>query len=225
MPEHKRITVITGHYGTGKTNLSINLSLEYARAGESVTLVDMDLVNPYFRTSDFREEIETLGKGVTVLAPAYARTTLDMPAVLPEVMSVFESRDTVIFDVGGDDAGARALGRYFKNFNDIDYDMLYVVNMYRALTTEAGEAAELLREIEAASRLRATGIVNNSHLKQATTAADIVKSVEFAEKVAEITGAPLMFTTAPRHIAKEVQKAVGDMQILPVDVYVRTPWE
>ena len=216
---HKRIIIICGHYGCGKTNLSINLAVDFTNSGEDVILVDMDIVNPYFRSSDYTVQLQA--QGIQMLSPIYAGTNLDAPALTPAIASVFESDKTVIFDVGGDDAGATALGRYFRNFSSVDYDMFYVINRYRSLTTTAGEASELLGEIESASRLRATAVVNNSHLKQLTNAKTIMDSVDFARDVSERLQLPLLFTTAPREIAPDLKIE----NIYPVDMYVRTPWE
>ena len=166
--DFSHIIVVAGHYGCGKTNLSINLAHHLAQQGEAVTLVDLDLVNPYFRSSDYQEEMEE--RGIHVISPLYASTNLDIPALSPEINSVFvKPEGHVIFDVGGDDAGAAALGRFAAKIRESGpYEMLYVINRYRVLTSSAAEAAAILPEIEASSRLKATGIVNNSHLLQDT---------------------------------------------------------
>ena len=214
-----RITLVTGHYGCGKTNLSLNLALDFARRGEKCAVVDLDIVNPYFRSSDYDELLEK--NGVRLIAPRYARSALDVPSLPAEIYSVFDSIDgRVIIDVGGDDAGATALGRYAAKFAGLEYTMLYVVNKYRPLTAESGEAAELLSEIETASRLKATAVVNNSHLMGGTTAETILSSVEYAEEAARMLGLPLLFTTAPRAIADKLTCP----DIYPVDIHVRTPW-
>ena len=216
---NKKITVVCGHYGCGKTNLSINLALDCAKKYGNVTLVDMDIVNPYFRSSDYTKILEQ--HGIRVIAPRYAGTNVDVPALSPEIASVFEGTGNVIFDVGGDDAGATALGRFYKNLNSTGYEMLYTVNRYRSMTTKAQEAAEMLREIERVSRQRATAVVNNSHLKQLTDAHTILDAVPFGEEVAKLVGLPLLFTTATRNIAAEL----NIKNLYPVDIYVRTPWE
>ena len=214
-----RITLVTGHYGCGKTNLSLNLALDFARRGEKCAVVDLDIVNPYFRSSDYDELLEK--NGVRLIAPRYARSALDVPSLPAEIYSVFDSIDgRVIIDVGGDDAGATALGRYAAKFAGLEYTMLYVVNKYRPLTAESGEAAELLGEIETASRLKATAVVNNSHLMGGTTGETILSSVEYAEEAARMLGLPLLFTTAPRAIANKLTCP----DIYPVDIHVRTPW-
>ncbi len=219
MLEHKRIIVVCGHYGCGKTNLSVNLAIDFAGAGEEVVLVDMDVVNPYFRSYEYGEEMRS--HGVEVIAPTFAGSTLDVPALLPEINSVFDSGKTVIFDAGGDDVGATALGCFYRFFKDVEYDMWYVVNKYRALTKKPEEAAEILREIEAASRLRATAVVNNSHLKAFTTKETVLDSVPFADETAKILGLPVKFTTAPRSAAEGLEIE----NLYPVEIYVRSPWE
>lgn len=223
--ELKKFTVICGHYGCGKTNLSINLAIDYAKAGKTVTLVDLDLVNPYFRSSEYGEILQRYG--VKLIAPVFANTTLDLPMLPAELNSIFTSSDDhIILDVGGDDVGSTVLGTIARKINEVDYEMLYVVNRYRVLSTTAEEAVELLREIEAASRLKATAVVNNSHLKNATTAQDILDSTKFAQKAADTLSLPLLFTTVPRKIATEQTEKLSKIpNLYPIDIYVRSPWE
>jgi hypothetical protein len=227
LPGIKRFTVVTGHYGCGKTNLSINLALDLARAGRTVTLVDLDIVNPYFRSSDSHALLAE--NGVRLIAPTFAGTTLDTPVLPAEVYSAFEVDGSVIFDVGGDDAGATALGRYSAEVGALDYDLLYVANRYRNLTTTPAETAALLGEIELASHLKATGVVNNSHLQSETTATTVLDSLAYARETAELLGLPLVCTTIPARIADEFSDEAGDASFVenayPIEVYVRTPWD
>jgi hypothetical protein len=227
MPEMKRFTVVTGHYGCGKTNLSINLALDQTERFSEVTLVDLDVVNPYFRSSDYAAQLSA--RGVRVISPTFAGTTLDVPALPASISSALESEGAVILDVGGDDAGATALGVFSRTIEAIDYGMLYVVNRYRNLTSSPGEAAEILAEIEAASHLKATGVVNNSHLKQETTPATILDSVGFARETAALLGLPLVCTTVPRWLADAFPSTPGVPGYLEnaysVEVCVRAPWE
>ena len=227
MPPIKPLTIVTGHYGCGKTNLSLNLAVDVAATGTQVTLVDLDIVNPYFRSSDHTAMLE--GRGVSVIAPTFAGTTLDVPSLPAAIGSVFDSGGVVIFDVGGDDAGATALGRFARDIEAIDHDLLYVVNRYRGLTSTPEEAAALLAEIEHASHLKATAVVNNSHLKDETTLDTVLGSVPYARATAEALGLPLLCTTVPRALAAGLWDAPGATAHLegayPIDVYVRTPWE
>ncbi|MBP5203989.1 MAG: hypothetical protein J6Z16_05155 [Candidatus Methanomethylophilaceae archaeon] len=218
-PLERRVTVVCGHYGAGKTNLSINLALDSARRGERPVLIDMDVVNPYFRSADYAGMLA--GEGVRVVGPNFANTNLDTPSLPGEIAGAIDEGERVIVDAGGDDAGATALGVYSGRLAGCDPDVLYVVNRYRSLTTRPEEAVQILREIEAASHLKATAIANNSHLKQRTDARVVSESAGFAEEVARLTGLPLRFTAVPRgiNLLNKIQN------IYPIDVYVRAPWE
>ena len=220
-PLERRVTVVCGHYGTGKTNLSINLALDCARRGEDVSLVDLDVVNPYFRSADYADVLTE--NGVRVVGPNFANTNLDTPSLPAAVRSTIAEGSRVIVDVGGDDAGATALGVYYRTLTEAEPDVVYVVNRYRSMTTHADEAVQILAEIEAMSHLKATCVANNSHLKRETTEATILDSMGFAEEVASATGLPLRFTTAPRGLDFSQLNKIPD--IYPVDVLVRAPWE
>jgi hypothetical protein len=226
-PAIKRFTIVTGHYGCGKTNLAINLALDRARAGEAVTLVDLDVVNPYFRSSDSAELLEQYG--VRLIAPGFAGTTVEAPSLSAGIDRVFDTDDAVIIDVGGDDAGATALGRFADRVAAIDHDLLYVVNRYRNLTTTPEEAAALLREIEAASHLRATGVVANSHLQAQTGVDTVLDSLAYARRTAELLALPLVAVTVPARLADAFSPEPGAAthveNAYPVEVYVRAPWE
>lgn len=217
--EFKPFTLICGHYGCGKTNLSLNIALDLAARGEKVTLVDMDVVNPYFRSSDYRELVKNAG--VRLIASAFAGGNLDSPAIPAEVASIFDNPEGyIIIDVGGDDVGATALGRFSKKISAIDYDMLYVVNKNRPITADAEAAEEILSEIERKSRIKATGIVNNTHLMGFTTEETVLSSMEYARQTAADMGLPLKFTTAPESFADKL-----DIEnVYPVKVHVKTPW-
>jgi DhnA family fructose-bisphosphate aldolase class Ia len=166
---------------------------------------------------------------VRVISPTFAGTTLDTPSLSAAIDSVFESTGAVIIDAGGDDVGATALGRFSRDIEPIDYELLYVVNQYRNLTSTPQEAAALLVEIEAASHLKATGVVNNSHLRGETTAATVLDSMGFARQTAALLGLPLVCTTVPAWLAEEFSDTQGSATSVenayPVEVYVRTPWE
>ena len=179
-PLERKVTVVCGHYGTGKTNLSINLALDCARRGEDVSLVDLDVVNPYFRSADYADVLTE--NGVRVVGPNFANTNLDTPSLPAAVRSTIAEGSRVIVDVGGDDAGATALGVYYRTLAEAEPDVVYVVNRYRSMTTHADEAVQILAEIEAMSHLKATCVANNSHLKRETTEATILDSMGFAEE-------------------------------------------
>jgi hypothetical protein len=217
----KKITIITGHYGSGKTNFSVNLAVKAAAEGKSVTIADLDLVNPYFRTADFEAMFRE--KGIKMIAPDFANSNLDMPSIQFDVEQLAVNEDCLIIDVGGDDAGATALGRYAEalaEFSD-DIDMLYVINQRRTLTSNADEATVLMYEIETAARMKHTAIVNNTNLGCETSPQIIEESAEFAKAVCEKTGLPLRYTTCPEDIASSTNAPA----LFPVKVYVKPIWE
>ena len=215
----KKITIVTGHYGTGKTNYSVNLALEAARTGEPVTIVDLDIVNPYFRTADFGSLFAE--HGVTMITPDYANSNVDIPVLNFDLERIASDPGYLIVDVGGDDAGATALGRYAEAFAQYgeQLDMLYVINCYRYLTSTPQEALEMLYEIEQASHMKHTGIVNNSNLGSETTAAHIESSLPFARELARQAGLPLLYTTYDDRLSP----SGGGLH--PVHVRVRPIWD
>jgi len=217
----KPLTVVTGHYGVGKTNVVINLALDLKKAGHAVTVVDLDIVNPYFRSSDYAALLEEAG--VTVIAPTFARTTLDTPTLGPEVSGSFERHGYVLVDAGGDDVGATALGRYRHLIDTRPFDLLYVVNANRNLTQKPDQAVEVLREIEAACGLRATGIVNNTHLQNETTCETIAHGLSFGEACADQAGLPQVFVTVPRNLNYSGSDLLPEWWY-PTEVYVKPPW-
>ena len=224
MLDLKDFVVVTGHYGCGKTNFSINLALDYAAKGRKVTIVDMDLVNPYFRTSDYRELLES--KGIEVIAPVFGHTNLDIPSLPASMYSIFDSKDMVIVDVGGDDVGSTVLGRFRPKFEGLDYDMLYVVNRFRNLTATPEEAVEVLNEIRAVSGLTPTGLINNSHLMQETDAHIIAEGIDFTRRISALTGLPVKATTLRRDLyASNIKNVYGDAEYFyPIDIHVSVCW-
>lgn len=216
----KKITIITGHYGSGKTNLSVNMALSLAKTGERVTVADLDIVNPYFRTADFAELFKEYG--IALAAPVYANTSLDIPALDFDLERIAFEPGYLIVDVGGDDAGAAALGRYSSALNTYspdELDMWYVVNRYRYAEENPDEEASLLRSVESASRMRCTGIVNNSNLGADTTEKLIENSVPYAEQVAALTRLPVLYNVCRADISADI------VNRLNVDVYVKPPFD
>jgi hypothetical protein len=218
----KRINIITGHYGSGKTNLAVNMALDIAASGKKTCLVDLDIVNPYFRAADQKKVLEAAG--VRVIAPVYAGSNLDIPALPGEVNAVFDDKSyTVILDVGGDDAGAAALGRYSGMIlKENDYEHFYVINARRALTQSPAEAVSILREIEAAGRVPVTALVNNTNLSVETDEQVIAASMDFAQRASDLTGLPVAFASVRKDIAGRLHDLKTD--IYPVDIYVKLPW-
>ena len=183
------VAVVCGHYGVGKTNLTLNIALDAAAGGRAVTVIDLDVVNPFFRSSDYRALLDE--RGIRLVAPVFAGTNVDGPSLSGTIEPAIDGaqrawrdgdeRPFVVIDAGGDDAGATALGRFARTVEQAPYEMLYVVNRNRNLTQEPAEAVEVLREIEAKSHLRATCVVNNTHLQHDTDAQVVEQGLPFAQ--------------------------------------------
>ncbi len=223
----RTFNIICGHYGCGKSNYSINLALDMAGRGRKVMLVDLDLVNPYFLSSGYKDMLEE--KGIQVIAPLFANTNVETPALPADLNLMFETDRDVVLDLGGDDAGAVVLGRYASQISAIDYKMTYLVNKYRNLTSEVDDTVEILKEIEAASRCHATEVINNSHLKKESTLEIIEESIPYAKEVAEKLGLPFMGTTIPAFLLEDGKTKEkiesSDELFFPIEIYVKAPWE
>ena len=212
--EHKRLTLFAGHYGSGKTNIAVNYALHLAGEGKQVCIADLDIVNPYFRTKDSAADLEKAG--VTLISPQFANTNVDLPALPAEAYRlVADKRVYGIMDIGGDDRGAYALGRYVPGIlEENNYRMAFVANCYRPLTRTPEEALEVMGEIEQACGLKFTDIINNSNLGPETTAETVLDSRAYMEKLSELSGLPIFATTAVTAVAEELQDTVRP--ILPL---------
>jgi len=216
----KRITIFAGHYGSGKTNLAVNYALELRKHHEKVILCDVDTVNPYFRTKD-SEKILT-ENGVMLISPEYANSNVDLPSLPALVNTIFADEEArVVIDVGGDDAGAIALGQYADRLKDAGYEMLLVINSYRYLTRCPEEVQEIMAEIELAASLKFTGIVNNSNLGKETTTETVQKSLSFADGVKEITALPILATAHRR----DVDPGALNTPDWAIDIYTKEAWK
>lgn len=207
------ITVLVGHAGVGKTNVALGLALAEAAAGRTVTLADLDVVNPYFRSSDYPEILHEAG--IRLIAPVLARTTLDTPSLTGELDAVIaqvaaDPAQRLVIDVGGDDDGATTIGRWARMLTEAGARVLYVVSAFRALTQTAEEAAAMLPDIEEHAHLRATAVLNTSNLSDETTAHNVLAGRHFAREVAGQLGLPLEATIVPWVTAERIAVQAGE---------------
>ena len=209
--DFKRITLLCGHYGSGKTNVAINMAFLLKECYNNVAIADLDIVNPYFRTKDSREELEQ--KEIKLICSEYAGTNVDIPALPAEIYSLTDNKDIkAIIDVGGDDRGALALGRISPAIlEENDYECLLVINKFRPLTPDAESTVEVMREIEIAGKIKFTGIVNNSNLGEETTADDVLSSVSYANEVAAVTGLPIKCTSVSNKLYNELKGKIDNL--------------
>ena len=207
----KRVTLFCGHYGSGKTNVAFNYALHLKQDGGDVTVADLDIVNPYFRTKDSRAELEEAG--IRLICSEYANTNVDIPALPSDLYSITDDKSHhVVIDVGGDDRGALALGRIAPAIlEENSYEMLLVINRFRPLTPDAPSTIEVMREIEQAGGIRFTGLVNNSNLGEATDEDTILSSVAYAKEVSDLTGLPVVMTTVRQSLYSALEGKIDDL--------------
>jgi hypothetical protein len=207
----KRVLLLCGHYGSGKTNIAVNLAMRAAEKYPRVTVADLDIVNPYFRTKD--SEKEFADAGIRLICSAYANTNVDIPALPPDLYAITDDRDMrVIIDVGGDDRGAYALGRIAPSIVDENnYEMLFVINCFRPLTRDAESTIEVMREIEYAANIKFTAIVNNSNLGEETTREDVLKSLGYAEEISQKTGLPIVCTSVYNKLYDDLKNEIPNL--------------
>ena len=217
--EHKRLTLFAGHYGSGKTNIAVNYAMHLADEGKKVCIADLDIVNPYFRTKD--SEAELSERGIDLICSEYANTNVDIPAIPAESYRLVRDRSCwCVIDIGGDDRGALAMGRYApKILEEDNFDMLAVINCFRPLTKDAESTLEVIREIETACKMKFSGIVNNSNLGVLTTKEDILSSLGYANEVSRLSGLPIVMTTVLSPLYNEVKEAVPNA--FPIEIYVK----
>lgn len=200
MREYKRLTLLCGHYGSGKTNVAVNMAYELAERYDTVTVADLDIVNPYFRSKDSSEEFAR--RGIRLICSEYANSNVDIPALPPDIYAITDDRRMhAVLDIGGDDRGAYVLGRIAPAIlAEGDYEMLMVINRSRPLTPDAASTIEVMREIEQAGGIPFTGLVNNTNLGAETTAEDVLASVAYADEVAAMSGLPVVLTTVDERL-------------------------
>ncbi len=204
----KRITLLCGHYGSGKTNVAVNLAMMMKKQYDKVTIADLDIVNPYFRTKDSSEELARAG--IKLICSEFANSNVDIPALPQEMYSITDDTShRVLIDVGGDDRGALALGRLAPKIKEEnDYEMLMVINKCRPLTRTVEDTLEVMGEIEIACGIKFTGLVNNSNLGEETTADDVLNSLEYANAVSKATGLPLVATAYKAELDNQLSDKV-----------------
>ena len=211
MKDFKRLTLLCGHYGSGKTNVAVNLAFYLKKQYNNLVVADLDIVNPYFRTKDSLQDFEN--NGIELICSEYANTNVDIPALPADMYRLTTDKTlTAVIDVGGDDRGAYALGRLVPEIKaENNFQMLMVINGYRPLTPDAESTLEVMREIETACGLKFTGLVNNSNIGEETTAQNIINSMDYAYEVSKASGLPIMMTTVKQELYDELKDKIDNL--------------
>lgn len=218
----KRIQIVTGHYGSGKTEYAVNLALTLAREKENVAIADLDIVNPYFRSFEQTERLEK--EGIRVIVTSCGGVA-DIPAINPAVQSIFQDEKwTGVLDIGGDPIGARVLARFAPQLKPDQFDLLFVLNANRPETKDVESALQYMQGIENECLQKVTGIVNNTHLCADTTPDQIIKGAKLARQLSEKTGLPIVHHAVQKKFVPEVSSQLSE-PVLPMNIYMKKPWE
>ena len=216
MKNFKRLTLLCGHYGSGKTNVAVSLAFHLQELKGNVVVADLDIVNPYFRTKDSLEDFKS--RGIELICSEYANTNVDIPALPANMYRLTADKDiTAVIDVGGDDRGAYALGRLVPEIKQEDnFEMLMVINGHRPLTPDAESTIEVMREIESACGLKFTGLVNNSNIGEETTAQTVLDSIDYALQVSKLSNLPIVMTSVKADLYDELCDKIDNL--LPLNL-------
>ena len=220
---NKRLNIFTGHFGSGKTEVALNYALKLSQLNNKTAIVDFDIVNPYFRTTDAKAVLEE--KNIRVITPMYANTNVDVPALPPQINTLFEKKEyKAVFDVGGDDLGARVLSRYRDEILQDEYEMFFVINVKRPMTDTLEKIIDMVGSIEESSRIKVTKLVNNTNLLHFTSEQDIIKGHELIEEVSERLNIPIGFVSCfEGHCQTLIDKS--DVKVLSMEKHLKLPWE
>ena len=220
--KHNRIRVITGHYGSGKTEFSVNYAMRLAETKESVHIADLDVINTYFRSRELTKELRELG--ITVIGASVEATAVDVPAISAEVMGpIRDPNSQLILDVGGNPAGARALGHFRKAILEQPHEHFFVLNRNRPETQTMEAALAFLRQTEAISGISVTGIINSTHMLKHTEIDDVLHGQQLAEALSDKTGLPVVCIALREEIANELPEHLQTLA-LPMKLTMRQSW-
>ena len=219
----KRLVIIIGHYGSGKTEFSVNYAVKLKEKYDNVSIADLDIVNPYFRSREKKEYFEEIG--IKVYDSSIRNTSIDIPALPAEIMGVIQNQnEKSVIDVGGDPVGARVLARYAEQIKNIEYDMFYVINGNRPETRTVEDTIKYLRMIESTSGLKVTGLINNTHMLKDTTVEDVEFGHELTKKVSWETDIPIRYEAAIKSTALKITNKEILEKLFPINLYMREEW-
>jgi hypothetical protein len=219
----KRLNIFTGHFGSGKTEVAVNFAIKLAELKGKTAIVDLDIVNPYFRTADARKELEE--RNIRVITSIYANTNVDVPSLPPEINSLFEEKELrVVLDIGGDDLGAKAVSRYRDEILQEDFELFFVVNTKRIMTDTPDKIEEMIYSIEQSARIKITGLVNNTNLLQDTSSSDIIEGERIIKIVSQKLNIPISFSCGFYNVINPIQKNINS-NILCMQKFIKLPWD
>lgn len=221
--DDKRVRIICGHYGSGKTEFAVNYAMRLAESGVSPLLADIDVINPYFRSRERAEILEE--QGIRLIAGSINASAIDVPAISAGVNAVFDDRGSdAVVDLGGDQAGVSVLKSFSDHFSDTeDYDLLFIINANRPSTERIEQVVDYVKLFEKTCGIRVSGLINNTHMLKSTTIKDLIKGYELSMKVSENTGIPLLYNAGLRQLEKSLSDEIRAL-FFPIDLFMRDDW-
>ena len=224
MVQGKKITILTGHFGSGKTEIAINLALKEKHEHSKVAISDLDVINPYFRTRDARELFRK--NNIELIAPKDRLANSDLPVVSGEIYRVIHDPSyKVIVDAGGDKDGATALGQYFNDWEQFKPEVLFVLNANRPYVSTVEGASFTVKQIEKASRLKVTGIINNSNIGSFTSMEEIICGLDLSKELSNLLNIPLLYTCISSQLRQEAEMFQSTNETIFIERYMKVPWE
>lgn len=220
--DDRRIRVITGHYGSGKTEFSANYAKYLAKTHDKVAIADLDVINTYFRSRELQKEFEKLG--IEIIGASVEASAVDVPAISAEVMRPIENEEyQFILDVGGNPAGARALGRFRKDLLEQNPDHFFVVNRNRPETANADDVIAFIRQTEAICGIPVTKLINSTHMLKDTQVSDVLYGQELCEELSEKLGLPIAYISCRKEIVDQLPEELQEIA-LPIELTMRQTW-
>jgi hypothetical protein len=220
----EEIIIFTGSFGSGKTEIAINQSIEALKSKERVVIVDLDIVNPYFRSRDMREKLKDIG--IDIIAPPGKFAMADLPLISPEIKGVIQdSNRKLLIDVGGDEIGAKSLASFYPVLKNSDYQMNMVINPYRPFTQNSTQIHKMLQDIELSSRLKINGLISNPNLEEQTNLEVITKGHNIVKEVSKYLDLPIRYLTIEKSIYQEIGKPNFTEDTIIIRRYMNLPWD
>ncbi len=220
----KRINMFTGHFGSGKTEVAVNFALKLAENNFKTAIVDFDIINPYFRTADAKDELEK--NNIRVVLPMYANTNVDIPVIPPEIYSLFQNKEyQVVLDVGGEDLGAKAISRFKEEIISDSYEMFFVVNTRRNMTDTSEKILEMIALIEYGANIKVTKLINNTNLLEETTPEIILEGNKIIAEASDKTGIPIAITAGMEDVISRLSREqLSGSELLTMRKQIHLPW-
>lgn len=218
-----KIYIIVGHYGSGKSEFSVNFAKKLNTLNKSVCLADLDIVNPYFRSRETR--LSLINLGIDVISDTLDSVKgLDMPYISPAIRGqIAYNKKTIILDCGGDNVGTRVLKQFDDLIKQRNYETYMIINVYRPETSTVEQIIDMKNKMEAESGLLITGYINNSNFLRQTTVDDVMNADSLIKEVSKITSVPIVYVSALESILNKLPNDISGEKF-EINLSLRSDW-